>query len=175
MTLIMSPADWLASANHIIHVYQQSSGYVPTKYGSVTKASACLCCSIVCLPCCVWSTIWRVLMCPFSCTFHGSHFICSDNGCTTPSDTCLVKVYDEFSSIQKLPQKMPDPHELNQEALLAFITSLSQVLKTNLYDKRHYDLCEALFANTLRSPTPVQVRLYLETLLLSLKQPNQQN
>lgn len=63
------------------------------KRGFLRKIGLHVATPIFCSPCIVWSTVWRILACPFQCLGNGPGFCCSNNGCTTGTDLCLEQTY----------------------------------------------------------------------------------
>ena len=62
--------------------------------------------SLACLPCIVWSAVWRFIACPFVCMTYGSEYACGDNGCTSVSDACV------FGCLTVIDEKdVPNPDE----------------------------------------------------------------
>lgn len=49
---------------------------------------------LACLPCILWSAIWRLIACPCVCMKYGGSYACGDNGCTSMTDDCVFGCFD---------------------------------------------------------------------------------
>ena len=56
-----------------------------------------------CGPCILWSTLWRAVACPVACFIRGPAGMCTNNGCTSVSDSCVVGYVDAVNSRRQLP------------------------------------------------------------------------
>lgn len=78
----------------INNIVKTGKPVVRKQYGTVKRCTyKWLAMPISCSPCFLWSTIWRVIVCPVQCCAKGSEFACSNNGCTDPSDNCISKCF----------------------------------------------------------------------------------
>jgi hypothetical protein len=85
-------------AGHIM----STGGDMPKRYNIGQRAGSVACAPLMCLPCCVWSLLWRCLACPIQCCVHGVSYACSDNGCTAITDACVAGWFDAFTESRKL-------------------------------------------------------------------------
>ena len=63
---------------------------------------------VVCFPCIVWSTLWRLVLCPFACLFAGPQHAIGGNHCTDPSDDVLCIYMDSLDA--KAPPNLTVPN-----------------------------------------------------------------
>jgi hypothetical protein len=102
-----------------------------------------MCCSI----CLVWSATWRLVLCPFMCCQHGLGYMCSDNGCTTLTDACIVSCAEEANRPVRLWVPTKPIADASNTELLA-VTKAVKMLGDMLGRqdiKRQYVLAEATF------------------------------
>lgn len=79
---------------------------------------------LACLPCIVWSAIWRLIACPFVCMTYGGEYACGDNGCTSVSDACV------FGCVTVIDEKdVPNP----DEARMAYEQDRQEVYRAFAY------------------------------------------
>lgn len=154
---------WVAQANVILDAFHKT-GEVPYKYSKAKRVASYSCCGfITCLPCILWSTVMRIIACPCMCMAKGPGFICSNNGCTDPTDKCISTYYNEVGSPFML-DAVPIPKDANEirrvSAVLNRVTEM--LLGTSVYNQQHYRMCDAIFGNTLENCSPVSVISYIQ-------------
>lgn len=84
----------------------------------VPRIRQCMCglCGITCIPCCIWSTFWRIVGCPCQCLFRGPSYCVSNNGCTRCSDPCIT------ACVRTVETRYPDlPEHYHDEETKALI------------------------------------------------------
>lgn len=72
-----------------------------------------VCCKVssgvYCSPCYTWSTLWRIIYCPFQCMFNEPVYMLSGNNCTKLSDSCIETCFESIDlTYGKI--KTPFPH-----------------------------------------------------------------
>ena len=67
------------------------TGHLPYAHGLPWRASSWTFMPCWCGLCCMWSTCWRVVACPFMCACkgRGCGYACSNNGCTDCTDSMI--------------------------------------------------------------------------------------
>ena len=86
---VIREATALCEAPHVQNAVSRFVGY------------ACL--PLCCAPCVAWSALWRLVACPFQCMCNGSAFLCSDNGCTACSDSCISAYASSLGQRRTIP------------------------------------------------------------------------
>ena len=92
-----------------------------------------LCCGL----CCVWSTAWRFICCPYQCACNGAGYICSNNNCTDGTDECLaayVKEVDkEFKPTSEFCEKSNITNEMIERVFKHAHVQIQSASVPNLY------------------------------------------
>lgn len=164
-SIILSVNEWIDSAKSMI-VHVQTRGDLPNKHNAAYRWSCyVLGIPIMCSPCFVWSTLWRIIACPGMCICKGAMFACSNNKCTDPSDMCIASTVKELRSSDAMG-RIPEAHsEKEKLALLAFLEEFRTVVlkpgQETYYTSKQYKLCEAIFGATLPDSAPYQVMDYI--------------
>jgi hypothetical protein len=84
-----------------------ATGRPPRAQSACQRCSQWACCSLACLPCCLWSTLWRAVVCPCMCLVRGPRFACSNNGCTDATDACISRCAESIERRRVLPPMPP--------------------------------------------------------------------
>ncbi len=91
--------QWKTDFIEDIESIVQTSTTNRPKYSACASGTGKWCLTpVICLPCIVWSAMWRCVACPFQCLFYGPHMCISNNGCTDPTDQCVkssCSVFDQ--------------------------------------------------------------------------------
>lgn len=149
----MNAAEWESQAKAVFADFDKNKEKI-YKYAPWKRVGGKIATPVCCLPCFLWSLICRILACPCQCCIHGAAMACSNNGCTNMTDQCFAASWTAYDEIYKLP-KMPDG--ISKEFLLEIDNTIEK------YDfSKSYALCEMLFANTMESATPYNVKDYLK-------------
>lgn len=165
---IMSYSDtWIKTAELVFTEFKKS-GQIPYVDNGFTRTTNCVCTPFCCLPCIIWSCVWRVACCPCQCCNNGISYMCSNNGCTDPTDNCVGSMYEAGNKRVTLP-KFPDVNTMstdNKKRISILFTELIDVLeaKKNCYSKYDYDFVGAMFATV-----PCDAILFMKATLPSLR------
>ena len=89
----------------------------------------CSICTPICIPCIVWSSVWRVLCCPIYC-FNG-------NPCTAVTDQCIVGCMEGIEGIKNDNKR----GKVQPTIPTGMLTPLSQVLATSAAGEK--EVCNA--------------------------------
>lgn len=139
----ITPSAWLADARSIIEYFQKTGGDLPYVNSQVKRTIKCCAIPLLCLPCGLWSTVMRLLACPFMCCVKGVGFMCSDNGCTKLSDTCIAVAYNDAYEHHKLPL-MPPIQMFTQEQKDELKTLVAPFISNAHYTSGTYRLEDAV-------------------------------
>jgi hypothetical protein len=158
---------WITKLEFIVNTYKQT-GKAPYKMSTINRVTSLTCFPVWCGVCLVWSSVWRVVCCPFQCFCNGVYYSCSNNACTDGTDQCITKYVKTVNELIKL-ECIPERVSSNTAArLLLIIAYLETVFATTRFDykynEHHYDLAEALF-----NVTPYYANGRLEDLRKALK------
>jgi hypothetical protein len=128
----------------------KADGKVPYKYSKVRRTLSLATYSITCLPCCLWSTVCRCIACPLMCCQKGCGNICSNNGCTDPTDLCMTVAINDTISYIKLPQNIDfNSFDISEkQKIINILTELEKEFPKNsicIYNSNHYKLADAYF------------------------------
>ena len=170
-----------------IDVYE-ATGKPPYKHSLLDRTVGYACFPFCCGLCCVWSTLFRVVGCPFQCATNGAGFMCSNNGCTDCSDMMIGQCCNQFDKKVELPV-FSVPKDLtpdNKKALLDLIAKLETLFsnKDGKYSIVHYDLTEKIVLPMVDrrdgdpplpylaiTPLPADVPKILQVIKSRLEQP----
>lgn len=152
---------WAVAANAVLDHFEKTKK-IPKKYKPLKRYAYCGQMIICCGPCCLWSTIWRCVACPFMCCCKGPGFMCSNNGCTTITDKCIETAWTEKESMLYLGKV----DAIDQETLNV-LTRIKNILETKpRFVVENYKLCECLFMGTLgNSCAPFECLIYINKIL----------
>ena len=120
-----------------------SSDEPPYVKSVAERASLLTCMPFLCAPCCLWSTCWRCVACPFMCACKGVGFVCSNNGCTNITDAVIGDYYNKANEREFLPYFKPGDY--TSELLDAITVVESHFQGVASYTNRH----RALTANVI--------------------------
>ena len=122
-------------------------GKMPYVHGSAKRTAKLASCAVCCAPCCAWSALCRVLCCPIACFKNGAMGMCSDNGCTAPTDASIaacVKDANEMERIERFPFAMGAE---DLKLLLGPVALLREHFRDRkTFDRREYALAECVVA-----------------------------
>jgi hypothetical protein len=164
---------WIKNTDRFIKV-SENNDWKPTYKNGFWSRSA----SLTCMPCCCglcicWSTIFRIVACPFQCIFHGPEFICSDNGCTSCTDIAVSAYYGEIFATDKVSH-VPSTRNISEEDKIKLLNFIDRVqdLFVNAKDlKVQYAIAESivspLVCHTVLPISVVQELTALKSILLS--------
>lgn len=151
--------QWLSDYDSIL-TYFQNKKECMGKYNKPIQYGSCCCLIFTCIPCCIWSSFWRILLCPCMCIIKGAGFACSNNKCTDCTDNCLSHVNNEVWSKQSL-SLMPNPSlftSYEAARIIKLLDRTDQVFEDMRLAKKktpYYDLAEVLF-QTLPALVPLK-------------------
>ena len=166
---------WIADYDKTVRYIEVNNCPRP-HYNVTQKASSSIIYSICCIPCCAWSTIWRVIACPFQCACHGPGYMCSDNSCTHPTDSCMTTTYDTITATHKL-NYLPDLMTITapeRNMLLTKINEIRTKFTANNYKDSLYYLYDAVSLSLRRASnftgvsTPSQIVHMTNTIISKL-------
>lgn len=137
-------SEWISIAN-LITTSICTTGKIPYVLSNFNRYSSLACMPLWCGLCFTWSTVWRLIACPFQCICHGLSASCSNNGCTNISDDMMIMYFDKTTQRQTL-KKLSITNIVSASAdqkisILALIDKLLLEF-TGEYTKKHYMLCE---------------------------------
>ena len=164
----------MSDINLMIETTKYIEKYAKTPYLNKLPKRICIhtCYGITCLPCYIWSTIWRILACPFQCMVNGTYFICSNNHCTNHTDKCI---YDNIGEVNKRITftniEISKLSNEDKQKLLEFIEYLKNIFNVISFTRIHYILCDIII-KPLTSDIrvlPNQALYSLETLKLLIQ------
>lgn len=136
---------WLDQLEAYLDVYNNKGGF-PMRHNTIIRSLNWCALPILCAPCCIWSTMWRLMCCPFVCFAKGAGYMCSDNGCTSITDKCMVAYVEDTTALKRMPPLPQTWTELQKIRLETLLCQLERIFKiVNAYDKIHYKLAEACF------------------------------
>ncbi len=99
-------------------------------------------CNVCCSPCIIWSTVCRILACPFQCIIKGPGFICSDNNCTICSDVCVSACVKD---IHKEKKALPDDiTKATSEEIQEIFQAAAQAFTRVQVNQRNYMIYDYL-------------------------------
>lgn len=98
-----SPSVTVAEATCIIREATACRG-APHKQNIFNRVGGYVCCPVWCGACCLWSTVFRFFACPFQCICNGPPFLCSNNHCTTVTDSCIESYLSNLDERQRIPR-----------------------------------------------------------------------
>lgn len=137
-------------------VYKDQKVY---KYSTPSRVTSHVCIPLACSPCIAWSTIARVLSCPFNCLFN-KHTACNpisslltDSALTQTSDTCISSVYDHIDEKHSIRHIVPD------ESANEIIIYAAKKIRETPSTKVQYLICDVispllLYNYSIARPTP---------------------
>lgn len=147
-TTVNHTDEWLKQLEGYIEMYNHKRKF-PMRHNALVRSVNWCALPVICAPCCIWSTMWRIMCCPFMCLVKGPSFVCSDNGCTFLTDACMARYIEDTISLNRmspLPQAWTTSQEERLEKLLHQIDLIYNNIGT--YDKAHYKLADACFDTT---------------------------
>jgi hypothetical protein len=103
----VSAKIWAADVEKVVAHVVATGGELPPAHSALRRASDVAGLSVCCLPCVAWSTVMRIVACPFMCLCKGPAFMCSNNGCTDPSDACISAAVDAAGAEYDISTKAP--------------------------------------------------------------------
>ena len=135
--------DWLTMAEYAI-AYFKIHKEPPFIQNTAEKVVNTCALSICCSPCIIWSTLCRMVCCPFSCT-------CSSNCCTHATDNCVMATAEENARYVRLPAMPPiSTFDVEQKLrLVQFMHDVSVIFNGEVYREGHYELATCLFAESV--------------------------
>lgn len=149
--------NWLNEANDIVTCFEVHGKVISGH--KIQKATKYMTISFVCLPCILWSTVFRVIACPFQCIINGPSFLCSDNVMTDESDTCVSIACEQVKN-QGYLKKMP--RDLDTDLKKALFQRIKTILtNTNIYTYEYYEFCDYIFKNTFDDSNPYNIKHYI--------------
>jgi len=138
--------EWVNQFTYCAHIILKEN-IIPKKYNSLNRITGNTCIPIYCAPCCLWSTIWRCICCPYQICVRGFPYMCSDNDCTTCTDMCIDQYHQELNATFRISIKEPNiiKDKENQEKLNKVLSDLLKFFNVSNYSKIHYQASEILF------------------------------
>jgi hypothetical protein len=130
-----------------ITAHIMTTGEAPLVHGVAWRASSWTLMPCWCGACCLWSTCWRFMACPFMCACKGASYMCSNNGCTDMTDSLIfnyVRAVGEKETLSK-PPPVDDP------------ATLARILEAIAVVKGHFPRGVASFTANTRLLTSVVV------------------
>ena len=103
----VSAKSWAADVEKVVAHAVATGGELPPALSALRRASDAVGLSVCCLPCVAWSTVMRIVACPFMCMCKGPAFMCSNNGCTDVSDACIGGAADAINAEYDISNKVP--------------------------------------------------------------------
>lgn len=143
----MASASYLADVRAAIQSVERTGG-APYAISPMRRVVYTACCPIACGACCFWSTLCRVLACPFQCACNGCAFACSNNACTDPSDAMLGAYWRSLHARVQLQTLSLGAFD-SQDDLDALLSVIDEIIVTfrdadGIYTRAHYALAEAV-------------------------------
>lgn len=80
-----------------------TEGSPPHVHSTLRRGTYLACFPLSCGPCIIWSTLWRLVLCPVQCAFNGPAYMCSNSGCTNMCDDMIASYLHETSRRVSLP------------------------------------------------------------------------
>lgn len=133
-------------------------GNVPDENSGAHKAAMYVGFPLFCLPCFVWSILFRCIACPCQCMWNGPWASCSDNGCTTIPDVCIGQCDERinrkvsFAEFFDMDADGYSASDINVAFQLS-VKLLEQFHGRNSFDRVHYNLTDVVVRPLVNMPT----------------------
>lgn len=98
----MTQTQWIAEAKRDIDTILANNGKRPHKHKNSTRfIGRYLCLPCCCVPCILWSSLWRLICMPCSCM--AGYGPVSNNPCTDITDTAISTCWTQFNVYKRVP------------------------------------------------------------------------
>lgn len=158
--------------------YIVKTGNHPYKNNVSKRIGSHILCGITCMPCYIWSIIMRMIACPVQCMCNGPAFMCSNNHCTTITDSCIGKYIKEID--KKIQFSEININKLNSKELakvLLLAEYLIDIFSVRQFNITHYILCDVIIKPLTSTPhvlpntTIVILNIFKELILPTVSRP----
>lgn len=136
---------------HGIVQHARDKGEYPKVASAGARAGACMCCTVYCAPCFLWSTLWRLLCCPCQCVARGPMYMISDNGCTKCSDSCISVAATTIDAQRVMPPLAVAPNVMTADEKAAVRAVLEELLALFADESINIDVKKVVARRRLQS------------------------